>query len=230
MAWSYWNQPKYVMLLPLEGGKEAVLKKIDGKDRYKIRYAVTRGVTVDRVSVNESTVADLHRVMSLTARKKGIFVHDPSWYEHFLRVFGGAGFAALFLARRGDQTVSAGVSMRMGTRAWLMYLGSDYSAPKSSWALQWDMVAWAIEQGCLCYDFRGAATNYPPSPTDKGYGVYRFKKSFGARLEPMAGYFDLVLGPGRYRLFRWAEQRLLPMAERLLDLRARWGTPRERGD
>jgi lipid II:glycine glycyltransferase (peptidoglycan interpeptide bridge formation enzyme) len=217
MPWSYWNQPKYVMLLPLEGGKDSILRAIDGNDRYKIRYASKQGVNIDRPAVSEHHIDEFYQLMKITARKKAIPVRDLPWYANLLRVFGAAGHAALFIARKGSDPVSAGVSIRMGTRAWLMYLGSDYSTSRANWALQWDMVSWAVESGCSHYDLRGTATNYPPQPDDKGYGVYQFKKSFGARLTPLLGYFDLVLAPRRYQAFRYAERRLLPLGERALE-------------
>jgi len=217
MPWSYWNQPKYIMLLPLVGGKDSVLRAIDGSNRYKIRYASKQGVKIERPSVSEPHIEDFYGLMKVTARKKAIPVRDLPWYANLLREFGATGHAALFIARKGPDPVSAGISIRMGARAWLMYLGSEYSTSRANWALQWDMVAWAVESGCSQYDFRGTATNYPPHPDDKGYGVYRFKKSFGAQLTPLLGYFDLVLAPARYQAFRYAERRLLPLGERALE-------------
>jgi peptidoglycan pentaglycine glycine transferase (the first glycine) len=220
MAWSYWNQPRYVMLLSLEGGKDAVFNAMNKKDRYEIRSAAKQGVAIERPEIRESNIEEFYRLMKVTARKKAIAVRDLDWYARVLRVFGAAGHAALFLARRGRDLVSAGMSIRMGTRAWLMYLGSDYSSSRASWALQWDMVSWAVESGCSKYDFRGTATNYPPRPNDKGYGVYQFKKSFGAQVVPLLGYFDLVLAPARYRALLYAEHHLLPLGERALEILA----------
>ena len=217
MAWSYWNQPKYVMLLSLEGGKNSILRAIDGGDRYKIRYASKQGVQIERSTASEPYLDEFYRLMKATARKKAIPMRDLQWYANLLRVFGAAGHAALFFARKDSDPVSAGISIRMGARAWLMYLASDYSASRANWALQWDMVSWAVESGCSQYDLRGTATNYPPQPADKGYGVYQFKKSFGAQLTPLLGYFDLVLAPRRYQAFRYAERRLLPLGERALE-------------
>ena len=71
-----------------------------------------------------------------------------------------------------------------------------------------------MESGCRQYDFLGTATNYPPSESDKGYGVYRFKKSFGSELTIMLGYFDYVFQPTLYRLMTFAERKL-PAGEKL---------------
>jgi lipid II:glycine glycyltransferase (peptidoglycan interpeptide bridge formation enzyme) len=218
MAWSYWNQPKYIMLLSLCDGKDAILRSLDRKDRYKIRHAAKQGVVFEQAAINESNVAEFHRLMNLTASKKSIPFREVGWYIDLLNALGPAGHAALFLARKGPESVSAGISIRMGSKAWLMYLASDYSTSLASWGLVWEMISWATESGCTSYDLRGTATNYPPSPSDKGFGVYQFKKSFGARLTPLLGYFDLVLAPTRYRAVRYAESRLLPVGERALEV------------
>jgi lipid II:glycine glycyltransferase (peptidoglycan interpeptide bridge formation enzyme) len=217
MSWSYWNQPKYVMLLPLSEGKEGILRSLDRKDRYKIRHAAKDGVVFEQAAISRPNIAEFHRLMARTASKKGIPIREARWYFDLLNVFGLAGHAALFLARKDQESASAGISIRMGPKAWLLHLASDYSTGLANWGLMWNMVSWAVDSGCALYDFRGTATNYPPSPRDKGYGVYRFKKSFGARLTPLLGYFDLVLAPARYRAFRYAERRLLPLGERALE-------------
>lgn len=216
MSWSYWNQPKYVMLLTLEGGKDPILRTIDRSNRYKIRYASRKGVQIERLTESNPHIEEFYRLLNATAERKAIPMRNLQWYTNLLKVFGAAGYAVLFIARKGVDPVSAGISIRMGARAWLMYLASDYSTSRASWALQWDMVSWAVDSGCSQYDFRGTATNYPPQANNKGYGLYQFKKSFGAQLTPLLGNFDLVLAPRRYRAFRCAEHRLLPLAERPL--------------
>jgi len=74
------------------------------------------------------------------------------------------------------------------------------------------MIKWAAERGCLRYDLRGTATDDPPRPSDPGYGVYRFKKSFNPDFIRTAGYYDLVVDSMLYRTFRILEDRLLPHA------------------
>ena len=171
----------------------------------------------EQAAISQPNIAEFHRLMGLTASKKRIPVREVRWYVDLLNVFGPADRAALFLARKDQESVSAGISIRMGPKAWLLHLASDYSTGLANWGLMWEMVSWGIDSGCASYDFRGTATNYPPSPLDKGYGVYQFKKSFGAQLTPLLGYFDLVLAPMRYQAFRYAERRLLPVGERALE-------------
>ena len=217
MPWSYWNQPRYIMRLDTGIGSARILESMDRKDRYQVRHAAKEGVVFAQVPVDDAHMGHAYRLMQATAHKKGIPLRDYSSFSCFLRTFSAAGHAALFLAQRGSVPVSAGASVIMGRTAWLFHLGSDYSVRNANWGLQWHMLCWAIDSGCTTYDFRGSATNFPPQPTDKGYGVYLFKRSFGAQLVPLVGYFDLVFGPTRYRALRYAEHRLLPLGERAME-------------
>jgi hypothetical protein len=75
------------------------------------------------------------------------------------------------------------------------------------------MIRWAIAHGCTLYDFGGTGTGDPPKESDKGYGVYQFKRSFGAEIVRWYGYADRPFRPARYAGFRLME-RLLPYGER----------------
>jgi lipid II:glycine glycyltransferase (peptidoglycan interpeptide bridge formation enzyme) len=123
----------------------------------------------------------------------------------------------LFLGRFEGAVITAGVSVSYGKKAWLMYAASTPESYKlrANRTLQWEMIKWAHAHGCERYDFRGTACNDPPSPEDPGYGVYEFKKSFGPEYVRLVGYYDLVTRPLLYRMFRFAEEKLLPAAYRL---------------
>ena len=218
MDWSYWNAPKYLMHLPLAGTAEEVFTQMGSTARNESRQAVKSGITVDCGDGND--LDDFFTLLIRTAEKKKIPHHNLIYYRALYEALGKYGMAQLFLARREGITGSAGISLRFGSTAWLLYLASDYSMKYSNRALQWEMIKWAVESGCTLYDFRGTACNYPPRETDPGYGVYKFKKSFGADTVVMAGYYDAVFSPAMYRLFRFAEQSVLP---RVMDLKAKLG-------
>ena len=94
--------------------------------------------------------------------------------------------------------------------------------------MQWEMIRWAIAEGCDMYDLGGTATSYPPRESDGGHGVYLFKRSLGAEIVRWYGYADQVFRPHLYRCFRTIE-RSLPVSERLLTYRPRGIIGRLRG-
>lgn len=211
--WSYWNRPKYEMHLPVIAGEDAVLSSMSTKTRTKIRHAPKRGLTVG-AACHPADLDSLYGLLRHTAAKKSIPVQGKQALQGLYRTLAEAGMARLFIARLDGRPVAAGLSARFGSVASLLYLGNDYSVPRSSWALQWEMIRWAIGQGCTMYNFHGSATTYPPRTSDKGYGVYEFKRSFGAQLVAWYGYADYVFRPARYGVIR-AIERGLPYGERL---------------
>ena len=211
--WSYWNRPKYEMQLDLGPGEAAVFAKMGSKIRTKIRHAGKRGVTVDE-ACGEGDIDEFHRLMRGTGMKKGIPVRSLVYFRALYDLFVKSGMARLFLARKDGAAVAGGLTVRFGRTATLLYLSNDYSMQRAGWAVQWDMIRWAIAHGCTLYDFGGTGTSDPPKETDKGFGVYQFKRSFGAEIVRWYGYADRPFSPARYAGFRLIE-RLLPYSERV---------------
>jgi len=212
--WSFWNRPKYDMHLDISDGEAAVFSRISSRTRGKIRYAPKRGVVVE-AGHGEGDVRTFYRLLMNTGTKKRIPVKRLEYFTHQCAILEKSGMGRLFIAHRGQDAVAAGISSRFGKNASLLYLSNDYSIKYAGWAVQWEMVRWAISEGCQLYDFAGTGTNFPPAKTDKGYGVYQFKRSFGAEIIAWYGYADYVFRPALYGLFR-AVERSLPYGERVL--------------
>ena len=66
------------------------------------------------------------------------------------------------------------------------------------------MIQYAIENGFEMYDFRGVSgvvDEHHPQ-----YGLYRFKKGFGAEFTEFIGEVYLPFKPLTYRLYKFAEK------------------------
>ena len=86
--------------------------------------------------------------------------------------------------------MAALIAFRFGEVATFLY-GMSRSAHREKMPnhlLQWEAIRWAMEQGCSMYDFWGAPDRLDPE--DPMWGVYRFKRGFGARLERTIGAWD----------------------------------------
>ena len=210
--WSYWNRPKYDMHLSLKEGEAGLFKALGEKGRWNVRSATKK--VVIRQGLLDEQVEDFYNLLKHTTRKKRIMMRDLDYYRRCRDILGSAGMLQIFVAQVGHRPVAAGISARYGNTGMLFHTSNDYSVPKVGWAMQWEMIRWAISQGCRTYDFAGTATTYPPKETDKGYGVYRFKRSFGAEIIAWYGYTDYVFRPALYQTFR-AVERTLPFGERL---------------
>jgi lipid II:glycine glycyltransferase (peptidoglycan interpeptide bridge formation enzyme) len=210
--WSYWNAPRFVFWLNLEGDEDALMKRLTSGCRNEVRKGAKSGVVFTLGT--DSDFPGFHRLMTLTGNQKGIAFQDPEYYMRLLTVVNASARVQLFVGRHDGQVVTAGVSVAYGKKAWLLYAASDPAHYKlrANRTQQWEMLRWAQSLGCERYDFRGTATNDPPSKDDPGYGVYEFKKSFGPTFTRLTGYYDLIQRPALYRLFRLAEEYGLPAA------------------
>ena len=68
------------------------------------------------------------------------------------------------------------------------------------YAVQFEMIRQSIERGALRYNFWGISGKFKPE--EEGYGVYKYKKEFGAHVVEYAGEFTLILKPTAAKLIR----------------------------
>jgi peptidoglycan pentaglycine glycine transferase (the first glycine) len=211
-------QPRRTLLVDLDATPEVVLSRMKQKTRYNVRLAARKGVTVR--PGNESDLPDFYQLMELTAQRDGFGIHSQAYYEAAHRLFATAGHGRLLLAEHEGLLLSGLVVFASGDTACYMYGASSNEGRNlmPTYALQWEAMLWAQEQGCRVYDLWGVPDEDESTlealfvkRSDGLWGVYRFKRGFGGRLVRNIGAWDLVYAPLRYRLYRLA-----------LALRTRW--------
>lgn len=212
--WSVWNGPKLVFWLDLQKDEETLFKNMSSTCRNEVRAGYKKGVIFERGG--QADLDEFYRLMVSTGQNKGIAVHEADYYRVLYDTLNRSASVGLFLGRFEGKTIAAGMSVKYGDKAWLLYAASDreYYKLKPNRTLQWEMILWALNEGCRRYDFRGTATSDPPSTDDPGYGVYEFKKSFGPEYTRLTGYYDLVVSPPLHALFRFGEEKALPVVYR----------------
>ena len=72
-----------------------------------------------------------------------------------------------------------------------------YNAP---YAIQWHMIQESLKKGIKRYNFYGISGDFNEDAVD--YGVYEFKKGFGAIVEELVGDFVLPIRPLLYTLYK----------------------------
>jgi len=212
--WSFWNGPKFVFWLDLQTDEDTLFKQMSSTCRNEVRAGYKKGVVFEQGSRDD--LGDFYRLMLSTGQHKGIAVHDADYYRVLYDTLSRSASVGLFLGKFEGKTIAAGMSVKYGDKAWLLYAASDREHYKlrPNRTLQWEMILWAHREGCMRYDFRGTATSDPPNPDDPGYGVYEFKKSFGPEFTRLSGYYDLVINQPLHALFRFGEEKVLPVAYR----------------
>ncbi|MEW6031640.1 MAG: peptidoglycan bridge formation glycyltransferase FemA/FemB family protein [Bacillota bacterium] len=197
-------QPRFVFRLPLDRTPDELMAAFQPKTRYNIRLAVRRGVTV-RPGRDLADLRTFYRILLETARRDRFLVRAERYYRDMWELLVERGLARLFLAEHEGETLAGTIAFILGDKAWYVYGASSNTRREvmPNYLLQWTMILWAKENGCRMYDFRGVSGNLDPS--DPLYGLYRFKKGFGAEFTEFIGEFDLVLRPAWYLLYTYGE-------------------------
>ncbi len=202
----------------LTPGQEALLLQMKSKTRYNVRLASRRGVTVRHAGRDE--LATFFALYAETALRDGFGIRAEEYYLDAWTALLRDYAATLILAERDGETLAGVLPVAFGPTAYYLYGASATHGRKhmASYLAQWESVRWAIEAGCLTYDWWGGPTEMKES--DPLWGVYRFKSGFGAQLAHQLGAYDLFTRPllGRlYRLLstvRLAAVRVRPRIER----------------
>ena len=196
-------QPRYSVVVPLEGGADAVLARCHAKTRYNIRLAQRRGVEVRRGGRGE--LAIFHRLLDVTCARNGFAERRLPYFEQVWDALAPGGHLELYLAAYEGQDVAAGILFRFGDKAVYAYGASadTHREVMAPYAVQWAMLSRAIACGCASYDMTGVPRHLEPD--QPGYGLYRFKRGFWPEVSVYAGEYDLPLQPALYRLWQVVE-------------------------
>jgi peptidoglycan pentaglycine glycine transferase (the first glycine) len=194
------------VVLDITPTEEDLLARMKQKTRYNIRLAQRHGVIIRAGS--EEDFSALYRMYAETGTRDGFIVRPEAYYRTIWGALMRAGFALPLMAIVEDQPVAAIVLFRFGPRAWYMHgMSTNLSREKMpNYLLQWEGIRWAKRQGCSTYDFWGAPDRFDAQ--DHMWGVFQFKRGFGAEVVRHIGAWDFAPSPIAYSLYH----SLLPMA------------------
>jgi lipid II:glycine glycyltransferase (peptidoglycan interpeptide bridge formation enzyme) len=181
-------QFRNTLVLNIRSSEEELLAGMKQKTRYNIRLARRRGVEI-RIGGTEDLDL-LYQIYAETSLRDGFVIRKPEYYQDAWGAFIHVGLAQPFIASVGGESVAALIAFRFGEVATFLY-GMSRTAHREKMPnhlLQWEAIRWAMEQGCSMYDFWGAPDRL--NPEDPMWGVFRFKKGFGARLVRTIGAWD----------------------------------------
>ena len=194
-------QPRYVFRLDIKGKtEEEVLKNCHQKTRYNIRLATKKGVVVKEGTKED--LKDFHKIMVTTGQRDGFVIRSLSYFEKMYDELVPTGHMKLLMAYHEDKPIAGIIPIMYGNKTWYLYGASsnEHRNLMPNYLLQWTMIQEAIKNGCDIYDFRGVSgvvdENHPQ------YGLYRFKKGFGAEFTEFIGEVYLDFKPLKYRLYK----------------------------
>lgn len=192
-------QPQQTLILDLNLSEAELLKKMKPKTRYNIKVGERHGIFAEVSQNPQADFAEFWDLMEKTAARDRIKTHQRGYYLKMLKVPG----VKLVFARSENlasgKALAANIMVFWGT--WCVYLhgASDYEFrdKMAPYALQWEMIKTAKQQGCKFYDFWGANEARWP-------GVTRFKTGFAPELPLIkyVGAYDLVFNKILYRGYK----------------------------
>ena len=103
--------------------------------------------------------------------------------------------------------MSAAMFMLYGDEVVYLFSGSDEKYMRdynAQYLIQWHMIKYAAKHNFKVYNFYGI--NGLPNPNSKDYGIYDFKKGFGAdygRVIELVGSYELSINAPFFALHRF---------------------------
>jgi len=202
-------QPPRTIVVDLSGREDDILARMKQKTRYNINLARRHGVLVHAVDDPQAFYA----LMQETTARDEFAAHAPAYYRAAFELFSEHDRVQLLFAEHAGRPLAALMVFATGTRAWYFYgaSSSDSRQQMAPYLLQWEAMRWARSRGCTTYDMWGVPDFDQPAlesgfttRTDGLWGVYRFKRGFGGRVERTVGTWQRVYAPALFRAMMFA--------------------------
>lgn len=192
-------QFRNTMVVDLTRSPDDILADMKQKTRYNVRLASRRGVETRRGGLGD--LESLYAMYAETSLRDDFVIRDRSYYLSAWEKFIAAGIAEPIIAEVKGEPVAAVIPFAYGHKAWYLYgMSTDAHREKMpNYLLQWEAIRWAVERGCTEYDLWGAPDEF--SQADPLWGVFRFKRGFGARIVCTIGPWDWTPRPLIYTLY-----------------------------
>ena len=194
--------PTPTLLTDISGGDETILSHMTQKGRYNVKLALRKGVEVRAVESSGENLRDFYSLFELTSMRQGFDGEPLSFFESLFGSLGPTGAARLYLAHYRGILAAGAVAMFYGGRATYLYGASSpfVRQAMAPYALHWQIMRDAREQGCAAYDFYGIA---PEGAVAHAYSRFtQFKLRFGGRHSVTCGAQDLYFYPQLAALLR----------------------------
>ena len=169
---------KITVVLPLEGGAEAVFGRFKAKLRSQVRRPAKEGVTIQ---MGREQVGAFFNVFSRHMRDLGTPTQPRAFFEAIADAFGDdAWFAAAWLE---GKPIACGAGFRYGNEFEITWASSlrEYNKVSANMGLYWALIERAANEGLTRFNF-GRCT--------PGGATHKFKTQWGAVDEPLWWYQD----------------------------------------
>lgn len=210
-------QPSRTVKVEL-GNDDALLGQMHQKTRYNVRLAQRRGVKARFAKLSEASLDDFYRLLQDTSDRNAFGIHPRAYYGEFLRLFDSD--AALIFAEIEGRPVAGAIAAAFGDEAVYMYGASSTKerAHGAGFYIQYEVMRWARDRGCVRYDLWGIPAQDPRSTKRENgdriagtsgsdwRGLYEFKTRFGGAVvelpAPLERRYHPLLASLAMRVYR----------------------------
>lgn len=208
-------QPPDSTQIDLKASEEEILGRMKPKWRYNIRLAEKKGVQIERISGDSSSLSEkldiFYDLYKVTSERDGIAIHAKSYYEDLLKSSAGkikngedVPEINLYIAKHEQDYLGAIITLFSKTESIYLY-GCSSNVKRNlmpNFLLQWTAIKDAKAYSSSYYDMYGM----PPADDENHpmHGLYLFKTGFGGKNIHRTGSWDFQLS-GIYRFCILAE-------------------------
>ena len=215
-GWLYSRQQiqfKNTFWLDLTQSEDELLANMKQKTRYNIRLAEKKGVKVRQGSGKDFEV--IYEMYAATSARDGFIIRPKEYYFNLWDTFMEAGIAVPLIAEVQDEPVGALFLFHFNQKSYYLYgMSRDVHREKMpSYILQWEAIKLSKTLGIKIYDLWGAPDVF--NPTDRMWGVYKFKEGLGGDLKQTIGAFDYPTSKLAYKIIQEALPKFQSLTRRI---------------
>ena len=188
--------PAHTWLLDLTPEKDVLLKNMESR---KVRYWKNhekKGMKI-RKTKNPEEITILTDLLKNLGEVDNFTPQDENHLKNQLK----SGFATLYIVELENSPIAAALVYDFDKTRYYAHAATDFEHRKlaAGSILLIEMILDAKSEGKKFYDFWGITTS--EDKNHPWYGFTQYKKSFGGYQVDYTGTYDLILDPGKYRLY-----------------------------
>ncbi len=200
------EQPQFrnTIKIDLTEPTDDLLMNMSGNTRRKVRTAYKKDVTIRAGSADDLPI--LYDLYETTGDRNDFVTRPFDYYKQAWARFIEAGLAHPLIAEYDGTPIAHVILFHFGETCWYFY-GASANKERNrmpNYALQWEAMQWAQDQGYKTYDMWGAPDEF--NKDNSMWGVYRFKRGFRGTVTRHIGAWDYAPYPPLY----WGYTQVMP--------------------
>ncbi|WP_305092477.1 lipid II:glycine glycyltransferase FemX [Prescottella sp. R16] len=192
----------HTVVVDLTGSEDEVAARFKKRARKSIHRAEREGVRAVRVDTTDENCRIFYGMLSATSGGR-FWIPGEQASSAILQRYASSGNGQMFFAVHDGEVVASSFVTTFGENALYFGAGSVRKNPgdprlcglgdsRAAYALQWEAMKWAREQGCLRYDLDGTPASWNMAdPNHPRKGVGQFKTAFAKDVVDYIGTYQI---------------------------------------